>query len=237
MDESEELVYGYLKWRGFKSIKFEPEGKSTFPDFLIDGRIAVEARRLNQNHVPKQPGMKIKGLEEQRKPIWNNVRETLLSLGPPIEGVSWYVDFQFERPAPAKRPLKRAIRRSLGAFRNNEGTSPMTITLFENFSLTLFRAGKLYSHRFIMAGCEDRDSGGWVIPELERNLQICIDEKAEKLETFRITYPDKHPEWWLVFSDHISYGTKPEESLRLQRHNWDKIILVDPMDHTRAFEV
>lgn len=237
MDESEELAYAYLKWRGFKSIEFEPEGKSKFPDFLVDGRIAIEVRRLNQNYIPKQPGAKPQGLEEQRKPIWNNVRKLLLSLGPPVEEVSWYVDFQIERPIPAKRSLERAIRQSLGAFRNNEGTNPMTITLCENFSLTLFRAGKLYSHRFVIAGCEDRDSGGWVIPELERNLQICIDEKTEKLETFRTTCPDKYPEWWLVLSDQINHGTKQEESLRIQRRNWDKIILVDPMDPTRAFEI
>ncbi|MGH9611908.1 MAG: hypothetical protein ACRD4P_02390 [Bryobacteraceae bacterium] len=45
----------------------------------------------------------------------------------------------------------------------------------------------------------------------------------------------KYLEWWLVLSDHINYGRK--ESLRVPRNDWDKIILIDPGDHTRAFEI
>ena len=56
MDASEIVAYKYLEYRGFKKIVFEPEGKSTPPDFFVDDRIAVEVRRLNQNEA-SLPGM------------------------------------------------------------------------------------------------------------------------------------------------------------------------------------
>ena len=45
----------------------------------------------------------------------------------------------------------------------------------------------------------------------------------------------KYSEWWLVLIDHIGYETK--EALTVPFHDWDKIILIDPQDHTRAFEL
>jgi len=76
-----------------------------------------------------------------------------------------------------------------------------------------------------------RRSSYWVVPELERNLKICIDEKTLKTSAIR----EKYPEWWLVLIDRINFGDK--EALQVSDHNWDKIILIDPDDHTRAFVV
>jgi hypothetical protein len=42
MNDSEKLVFEYLKSRGFDKVVYEPDGKVP-PDFLIDGRIAVES--------------------------------------------------------------------------------------------------------------------------------------------------------------------------------------------------
>ena len=82
-----------------------------------------------------------------------------------------------------------------------------------------------------MGGCSDLDSGGWVIPELERNLRICIDEKTSKTRAIR----EKYPEWWLALIDFINCGEK--EVLHVPAHNWDKIILISPLDHTKAYEI
>ena len=48
MDHSEKVVFQYLKSRGFINIVYEPDGNIP-PDFTIDGRNAVEVRRLNEN--------------------------------------------------------------------------------------------------------------------------------------------------------------------------------------------
>ena len=90
----------------------------------------------------------------------------------------------------------------------------------------------------MLGGCSDRDSGGWVLPEMERNLHICVAEKTRKVSRVRADYP----EWWLLLVDHVGHGLSDfdREQFRQQVqmvHDWDKIILVDPLDLTRALQV
>jgi len=63
MDDSEIVVRQHLEHLGFKSIIYEPDGNIP-PDFLVEGRIAVEVRRLNQNYVSGSG--QLEGLETTR---------------------------------------------------------------------------------------------------------------------------------------------------------------------------
>jgi hypothetical protein len=72
MDASESLVRDFLLQRGYADIVYEPDGKVP-PDFLIDGRIAVEVRRLNQSY---ETGSRMRGLEEDSIPPVAKNRET-----------------------------------------------------------------------------------------------------------------------------------------------------------------
>jgi hypothetical protein len=231
MDDSETLAQAYLTHLGFKNVVYEPEGKSKPPDFLVEQRIAVEVRRLNQHEVSSQAGTKPRGLEEVAIPVWDNIQRLLPSLGPPNGGVSWYIHIRYSRPVPKRRALEDAVRRHLEAFRDGAVQNPTTIRVFKNFIIKLFRAGRLYSDYFVMGGRSDFDSGGWVIPELERNLKICIDEKTAKVSAIR----GKYSEWWLALIDRINYGA--QEAIQVPPHNWDKIILINPLDPTKAFEI
>jgi hypothetical protein len=73
---------------------------------------------------------------------------------------------------------------------------------------------------------------------LEKNLRICVAEKSRKVARVRA----KYPEWWLLLVDHIGHGLSnfDREQFRQQLgmvHDWDKIILVNPLDPKRAFEL
>ena len=48
MDAGEKCVDNDLKGKGHVSVVDEPDG-NTPPDFLVDGHIVVEVRRLNQH--------------------------------------------------------------------------------------------------------------------------------------------------------------------------------------------
>ncbi len=90
-----------------------------------------------------------------------------------------------------------------------------------------------------MGGQVDGDSGGWVLSEMERNIKLCIHEKTEKRNR---NARQRYAEWWLILADHIGYGLdrSDQEQFRKQisiSHDWQKIILVDPQNHTRAFEI
>jgi hypothetical protein len=231
MDHSEKAAEAYLTHLGFTDVVYEPEGKSRPPDFLVGGRIAVEVRRLNQHEAISQPGRKPRGLEEVAIPVSHHIQQLLPSLGPPRAGVSWYIHLKYSRPIPKRRALEDAVRRHLEGFRDGQAQNPTAIRVFPNFTVNIFRAGRLYSDYFVMGGHSDYDSGGWIIPELERNLKICIDEKSMKIVSIR----GKYPEWWLALIDLINFGG--EEAIHVPPHNWDKIVLINPLDPTKAFEV
>src|SRR5208337_1915957 len=120
-------------------------------------------------------------------------------------------------------------------FQNGAVQKPTRIQVFDNFTIELFRAGKLLSNYFQMGTWNHDDSGDLLSQELEKNLRICIDAKAKKLSYLRSR------DWescWLAPVDLISYGCwNARDRVNLPPHTWDKIMLINPLDPTRSFEL
>jgi hypothetical protein len=90
----------------------------------------------------------------------------------------------------------------------------------------------------VFGGYTDGDSGGFVLSELERNIRICLAAKTKKRARVR----ERYPVWWLMLVDHISYGLTDSDRKQLRQllelnHSWDKIVLIDPLDATRTYEL
>jgi hypothetical protein len=228
LNPDEQIAKDHLERRGVHLV-FEPDGKSTPPDFLLDGRIAVEVRRLNQNEtVSGEP----RGLEEVAKPLLDKVKGLLPTLGPAV-GESWFVYYEIRRPLPPLQEIAAALRTTLTAFRNDpERKHPGPDSVPGLRRLILLNAGGPHSDFFLPGGYADRDSGGFAISEIIRNLRICVAEKTRKVARVR----HKYPEWWLLLVDRIGYGVLDSEEFgRLRQlaqldHDWDKILLVNPLN-------
>lgn len=235
MDATETLVKDHLVHRGHVNIVYEPDGNIP-PDFLVDSRVAVEVRRLNQNHFD---GNYIQGLEEVAIPLWKRIQRLLDSMGPPTNEESWFVHFNFSRPVESWKSLEPKLRGALSAFLASPGNTPRLVSKGLGFELEVFcRASKLHPTAFVMAGCSDRESGGWLLSEMEKNIRDCAREKAQKIAKFKPRYS----EWWLALVDYIGFslGDLDRELFRAQvsiEHSWDKIILIDPRDFRRWFEL
>lgn len=237
MDESEKLVEKYLIALGRGAVVFEPDGNIP-PDFSLDGSIGIEVRRLNQNY--ERPDGSTEGLEELAIPLWQRLQKALPKLGPSIDGESWFVCMDFRRPVGQWKPLQAKIEQALLAFMRSTPRTATTIKIAQNFELDLICAEKDQGSFFLLGASSDDDSGGWVMGEVEKNLRLCILEKGRKIAPYRGNYS----EWWLVLSDHIDFGmdVKDREVFRAEvmpsiQHTFDKIILIDPRDHSRVFEV
>lgn len=236
VDASERLVRAYLESLQLGPVNFEPDGNIP-PDFLVDGRIAVEVRRLNQNH--ESPEGRYQGLEEIWIPLWQRLRKYLPSLGQSRDGECWYACIDFGRPLEDWKVLRPLIDAALLSFMADPARRQTTIQITPNFTIDLLRSGKDHGSFFVLGASSDNDSGGWVMGEVARNLKICIDEKVRKIAPYRAKYKT----WWLALVDHIDYSMEPEdrESFRADfmptiQHPFDKIVLIDPRDHRRAFE-
>jgi len=234
MDRSERIVSEYFSHRGFRDVVYEPDGNVP-PDFLLNGLIAVEVRRLNQNEdTPEGP----RGLEEAAIPLQARISRMLGTLGSGSSGESWYVVYSFRRPLPSWDELANALRVELTAFRDNAEHQPTSRTIATGFRVRLFRAGRPYPDFFVFGGYTDGDSGGFVLSELDRNIRICIAEKTKKISRVR----ERYPHWWLVLVDHVGYGLSGSDREQLRQlvqldHSWNKIILVNPLDATQGYEL
>ena len=240
MDDSEKLAEIFLRNSGFTDVRYEPDGNVP-PDFLADRRVAVEVRRLNQNYDDGR-GKGLRGLEETAIPLGQWIRNYLMGLGPgPVNGQSWFVYYRFSRPTPPFKDLKQALDDLLLPFMKSADPQPFKTQLrvAGKFWITVFRAQSPMSTFFRLAGNSDEQSRGWLINEIEINLNHCIEEKTSKINS----YQTKYKEWWLVLSDHIGYGLDDfDQKMFLTQASvlpgiFAKIILLDPYDATRIFWV
>ena len=92
---------------GFKDIVFEPDGNIP-PDFSIEGKIAVEVRRLNQNFFA---GDEVSGLEEDRIPLFKLLEESLKKFNSQYIGNSYWISIRFGRPIPNREDEVQGPRR------------------------------------------------------------------------------------------------------------------------------
>jgi len=226
MNDSEAQALKYLSSLGFTQVVYEPDGNIP-PDFLVNGRIAVEVSRLNYNYIDEAG--RSQGVENSQFALLRYMRRLLPTFGPPKTGQSWFVRFWFKRPLPPLAKLRGAIQLALTRFCDGQiGDQEISIT--DHFTLFLFPCTIAFSNRFVLGGYVDRDAGGWVISELKKNIQICVKKKTEKITEIRV----KYPEWWLILVDHIGFGQM--ESLDV-RHDWDRVILINPLKPEEGYEI
>jgi hypothetical protein len=231
MDQSERQALAFLTSRGLGAAKYEPEGKSTPPDFAIN-ELAIEVRRLNQHD---ENG---KGLEVRTVPLRMKVQNLLSSFGP-AQGASWFVMFRYRRPIEKWATLRNKIAEALSDFARFPQEGPANIAISNSFSLTIARASQPFATRYVLGGYIDQDSGGFVAAELIRNLNIVIPEKTAKIKKASTRYS----EWWLVLIDHISLGRLDPHELDVVRQHvvrdpaWKEIILVNPVSPEVSIEL
>jgi hypothetical protein len=216
----------YLESLKLGSLVYEPDGKQP-PDFVIDGRIAVEVRRLNR-HVDTLDGPC--PVEDAQYALLELVRDVLKSFGPPRDGRSWFLNYQYWRPIPPYRTIKRSLIAELEDFVQCPDLGLRLSQLTDNFEISLMLAGNSHDQMFMLGAQMDFNTAGFVIPDLIKNINICSREKIKKISRVRARYP----EWWLVLVDRVSFGVR--EDLRVP-HDWDKLILVSPLDEGGGYEV
>ncbi len=229
MDQSEIWAKDYLVHRGFEAaeIVYEPDGNVP-PDFLVEGRIAVEVRRLNQQlrSATGEP----EAVEGLSLPLRNHLEQFLESLGPPLGGVSWWVFYEFARPQLTKS-WKPILRSQLQPFLDGHVRDmERTISIDSNFKLQLVQQARPGSHAFVLGGEDDLDTGGWVGHEFQESLRRCIEDKSDKVANYRA----KYPEWWLVLVDHMLGGAPRQVHCE---HDWDRVLIIHPSNWAWAYEV
>ena len=234
MDRTEAHALSYLEGLGLGAFQFEPEPNRP-PDFLSEGGIAVEARRLNQHaEVDGKP----LALEHDSIPIERGMAKLIREMGlPSVNGEGWFVSYLFQRPAPLWKKISKLVKEQLKVL-HAHGVVASKLKIADRFWLRLHPYSISRPMRFTFGGYSDRDSGGWLVHEVMRNAQICSDEKSVKVAGVR----SKYAVWWLLLVDHIGLGASELETELFSanlgiHHDWDRLILLSPSDSSRAIDI
>jgi hypothetical protein len=152
--------------------------------------------------------------------------------------VGWWLRLSYRRPFPPWSKLRRSARAFLERVKEEAVRTRVAHRIHDNVEVEAIPRVGREAEMFHIAIMTDEDSGGWVLEELERNLRLCIEEKTEKVAAFR----DRYAEWWLLFIDQVSYGLSEFDRAQFKKgvrisHSWDRVILVNPLDHTHYFEL
>jgi hypothetical protein len=224
MDSSEVAIQKLLGHMGFTDIVYEPDGNIP-PDFVVNGEIAVEVRRLNQNF---DDGSGIRGLEEVTAPLWQKMTRLVESVAE-TEGNSWFVWFRFSRPLPQWKTIEMRLRGALLEFKVRTDKREEVVLSLPNFEVEVAEASNPLETFFRMGGMSDRQAGGWVVSEFISNIELCASQKLEKTRPYR----SKYKIWWLALTNLTGMELDEHDQDQLRQHlphqdGWDKIVLTNP---------
>jgi hypothetical protein len=229
MNADEAIAEKYLKTLGV--VKYEPDGNVP-PDFLLDGKYAVEVRRLNQNH--RTPSS-VKGLEEAEIPFVAAIQKEL-ALYPAGEGKKYWMSIRYQRPFGNISDIKKSLKAAFESFEENAERIPATFRLSQNVEIVISAEAGTTNKKYSLGIFNDYDSGGWVIDMYSTEINHCATEKAAKVKP----YFHKYSQWWLLLVDHLGYMDTESLGKTLElihkHHEFDSILVVNAQSGLR-FEI
>jgi hypothetical protein len=230
MKREEKIANDYFISVGFHIIQHEPDGNVP-PDFLLNNSIAVEVRRLNQ-HLKRQKNPI--PLEELEYKLIPRIRNLLKSFYAPEINSSAFLTISYGRPLKVDKKLITDIDNILHEHIQFI-KEKREYNIRENLQIRIWPTNSKLSSIYEIGIQNDHDSGGFVVGEIFRSLNIIIEEKVLKIEP----YHKKYDEWWLLLIDHMGFGLHDEEivqlkSLRIENHIFKKIIILPPFDFKKA---
>lgn len=243
MKTEERIAASYLQNLNLGNVVFEPHGQTT-PDFVIDGRIAVEVRRLNQYYQGdgSQPPV---ALENLAHTVTSIVTSAVESFGPPLPDDghgprNWGIYYTYERTGSKPKGLDQAIRKALDSIKNNRATGLQNVQLIDGFTMYIAPYPILKPQMFTVIGDGDQNSGGMLMNIYQESLDLAVAEKWGKVS--RSPHYATYTEWWLVLIDTVGFGMDEyDRGMFLGQVSVDpgfqRVVLVPPGATSEAVDV
>ena len=223
MNDDEETIKKHLESIGYKDPVFEPNGNIP-PDFLIDGKIAVEVRRLNQQTA----------LEEDWHSLTDKINDLCLEIQDAEQQNSAFITVKFKRPLNVStKDIREILEKHLPHI-----DEEISYQLRDNLKINIKPTSNRLENVYYLGKSIDRDRDGYVLSNLCENLKFIIPEKADKIAL----HQHKYQTWWLALVDHIDHVSIDNEELDLlqeppiDKGPFEKILLVSPLDSKRWVE-
>ncbi|HEY9033006.1 MAG TPA: hypothetical protein VIN71_03630 [Pseudomonadales bacterium] len=228
MDDTEQIVRSWLQQQGYQQIVYEPDGNVT-PDFVLDGRIAVEVRRLNLNTIEHRAGR----ADVAPSALCAGLQALLAELSvSSTSEQSWLLDVRYRSRQPDWSALRPVLARALADFAC--AGSPRQGIVFSNDDMViaaLARSPRSQQNEFVLLRCQPSETP--LATLLLENIRYCSNEKLAKIARVR----DKYPQWWLVLVNYLSVDISVLAGHGSIGHDWDRIVLLTPDDPQKTLEL
>jgi hypothetical protein len=233
MKPEEKTAKKYFDTLGFQNIEYEPDGNIP-PDFLIDGSIAIEVRRLNQHHEIHTNPKPLENLEYRINPIVESIAKSFQSED---FSNSCFFAVRYSRPLEINNNLKRDIKKIFQEHLENLRLRKI-YKVRENLEIELFPISNKLDNIYNMGIISDQDAGGFIVGLIHENLKLVIEEKEGKINRHR----DKYPIWWLALVDTIGFGISELDLSQLNtlptiETYFQKVILINPIEPKKSIEI
>lgn len=208
MNEEELLVRQWLESQGYSHICDLSKEKRDPPDFVVEDRIAVEARRLNRGSDSDR------GPESIACDLERMLGEVLERAGKTPDGSSVYVRCETQGVSLQTRKDKSKVKQLVAqlvaqyaeqiknALASNERPQPWKTEWKCGIRLLFYPGRFSNTGRFKLDSVQpDVGSGILVTRDLTANIDRCIREKRDKesIQKKMHCYPEW--KWWLVLVD------------------------------------
>ena len=239
MNEDEKRAFAYLKNCGFKKICYESDGNVP-PDFVVDDRIAIEVRRLNQQ--VNRGGVASKGIEEDRIPLYDRMKSYFKKLGPGnFQGQGFYVCYDFARPVSDWKDIKIELDRVFKPLISNPPKKKCSFELMTKaeFKVDIIPAKNPMSQMYKLVAFNDLQHCGFTLGEIYKSLYYSINGKDKKITKYLANYP----EWWLIMPNHVILSVSTEDQSYFRKYftipssNFQKIVVLNLQGSSREFQI
>ena len=228
MKPEEKIVADYLIASGYNDLEYEPNGNVT-PDFVLNKKIAIEVRRLNQHYLKGEYPKPLEQLEWKLIPRLTAILESIF-----VESFekSFAVSISFERPLKATKQLFKTFEALL---RDQVGNIKQEIEIYihKNLKVRLIPLSIKWSTYYVLGSYGDNNGGGLIIAELYEALKIAINEKENKISQFFSNFD----QWWLILINTITFSLDNYSVVQLMgmpkiEHRFNKILILSPNNNS-----
>lgn len=231
MKEEEVVASKFLKGRFSKEPIYEPLGKSTPPDFSIEGT-AFEVRRLNQRYFHENGANE--GLEQVDISLNLALHKELSKIPFSEQGGTIFWGLKFKRPLTDE--VKNIVNQLAAAARKyySQGSRKPKEIGVGGVTLDLFAASTPTGKALRMGYTADDDSGGMLGDIYPTSIRLALEDKIAKTKGIA----DKFDRWVLIFVDHVLPGImEPNDigPLDLDLGHFRGMVIINP-DASLALE-
>lgn len=226
----------WLKSQGYTDIRDLSVDGQDPPDFVVDGRVGVEVRRLNWM---TDANRKNQGIEEIEKPLERMIRKVLKDVGEPPGGYSVQVSCDLlatslPEPEVTRKQVKQAVEECVEildkALQSGEAPERRWAHMKGRLDMHFHPFSAPGPGRFILMPVEAATHlRGWADKDLIDNIRRCIADKTKKIRNIVHLYP----EWWLVLVERDLYAPGNQDDSWITIRNglgdtkpWSRIVVL-----------